>query len=370
MPKPNAPTSFTANVSTVAAATTNANNQLWYNALTNYVMFADVVATVSVTHVFSAGATFNNGTVDFSGATVANLTAGASTFTAAVTFANNIVMTAASSKIIPGATAFNIRNNADSASNLQVTDVGLVTVRNGLVVTGGGFTCTGTINQTGAINATGAVSAGAGGSVFTDDGNLGLILRRANAAPALKWDWTGTGATSAFINILSSGSLNVSAGLTVTGAILPATTAIYDLGATGTRWNSLYLSSGIVAGGSATFGGTVGVTGATTLGVATITNGLTISGAGLSVTGTAAFVNGVTVGGTLGVTGQITGNVTGVLTVATGSRSPGRSSRQRRTGRRFKAQPARAMISSSPIRSIPSSRMSRPGRTISHSPRM
>lgn len=43
---------------------------------------------------------------------------------------------AAASKIIPGATSLSLRNNADSADNLIITDAGVVTLRNLLTLTG------------------------------------------------------------------------------------------------------------------------------------------------------------------------------------------------------------------------------------------
>lgn len=47
----------------------------------------------------------------------------------------SIVLGAAASKIVPGATSFAIRNNADNANNLIITDAGAMTVRTSLTVT-------------------------------------------------------------------------------------------------------------------------------------------------------------------------------------------------------------------------------------------
>jgi hypothetical protein len=47
-----------------------------------------------------------------------------------------LTMTAAASKIVPGVTSFSLRNNADNADNLIVTNAGAVTVRSHLMVTG------------------------------------------------------------------------------------------------------------------------------------------------------------------------------------------------------------------------------------------
>lgn len=54
--------------------------------------------------------------------------------------AGNLTFAAASAKLIPGATSFALRNNADSADNIGITDAGVVTVRAGLTVTAGSLT--------------------------------------------------------------------------------------------------------------------------------------------------------------------------------------------------------------------------------------
>lgn len=53
-----------------------------------------------------------------------------------------LVFSAAVSQIIPGATSFAIRNNANGADNLLVSDAGVVTARAGIVVTAGGIIIT------------------------------------------------------------------------------------------------------------------------------------------------------------------------------------------------------------------------------------
>lgn len=55
-----------------------------------------------------------------------------------------LVMKAAASKIVPGATSLSLRNNADGADNLILTDAGAATIRNGLTVAAGGAAITGT----------------------------------------------------------------------------------------------------------------------------------------------------------------------------------------------------------------------------------
>lgn len=54
----------------------------------------------------------------------------------ALSIAGALTFTAAASKIIPGATSFSHRNNADSADNLFISDAGDVTARANLIATG------------------------------------------------------------------------------------------------------------------------------------------------------------------------------------------------------------------------------------------
>jgi hypothetical protein len=64
---------------------------------------------------------------------------GAATFAGGATVAGTLVLSTAVSKIRPGATSFAIRNNADAADNVLVTDAGAATIRAGLTVTAGGL---------------------------------------------------------------------------------------------------------------------------------------------------------------------------------------------------------------------------------------
>jgi hypothetical protein len=56
------------------------------------------------------------------------------TFSGDLTLAARLLLTAAASKLVPGATSFSHRNNADSADNLLIADNGDVTVRNRLLL--------------------------------------------------------------------------------------------------------------------------------------------------------------------------------------------------------------------------------------------
>jgi hypothetical protein len=51
--------------------------------------------------------------------------------------ANGLALSAAASKIVPGATSLSLRNNADDANNLLISNAGAVTVRSVLTLTGG-----------------------------------------------------------------------------------------------------------------------------------------------------------------------------------------------------------------------------------------
>lgn len=56
-----------------------------------------------------------------------------STTTSDLSVAGSLILTTAASKVIPGATSLLLRNNADSASNIAITDAGVVTTRGNLV---------------------------------------------------------------------------------------------------------------------------------------------------------------------------------------------------------------------------------------------
>lgn len=59
-----------------------------------------------------------------------------------LTVTGTVTMATAVSRIVPGATSISLRNNANSADNLLITDAGVATVRAGLTVTAGGLTVT------------------------------------------------------------------------------------------------------------------------------------------------------------------------------------------------------------------------------------
>lgn len=56
--------------------------------------------------------------------------------TGGITVSGNLTLTSAASQIIPGATSFAVRNNANSADNLLISNAGAVTIRDDLAVNG------------------------------------------------------------------------------------------------------------------------------------------------------------------------------------------------------------------------------------------
>lgn len=96
--------------------------------------------------------------------------------------AGPLTLTAAASQIIPGATSMSLRNNANTQDNLLVTDAGDTTVRGALAVTGGGFTL-----SAGAISmgtATSQLIAGATNFAIRNNANSANNLLLSNAGVA------------------------------------------------------------------------------------------------------------------------------------------------------------------------------------------
>lgn len=83
-------------------------------------------------------------TVASNGATTLNATgAGAAfTFSDAVTLSSTLTFSTAASQIIPGATSFAVRNNANSADNLLISNAGALTARTSMTATSGAITAT------------------------------------------------------------------------------------------------------------------------------------------------------------------------------------------------------------------------------------
>lgn len=200
------------------------------STVNTYGLFTDVNRTITANLTFApssgVGITVSTGgiTITAGGLTV---TAGGATITAgnlAVT-AGNLTFAAASAKLIPGATSFLIRNNADSADNVAITDAGAVTVRAGLTVSAGttavqALTTTGaTISGQTAItlsHASARVVPGSTSLSFRNNGNSAdnLLITDAGAVTTRqKLTVTAGGAT---INGTSSCVLDVGSGIALT----------------------------------------------------------------------------------------------------------------------------------------------------------
>src|SRR5437764_11738203 len=74
----------------------------------------------------------------FNTSAVLNDTATTITVAHTISASPGLIFSAGTSRIVPGVTSFAIRNNANTADNLLVSDAGLVTARAGFVSTLGG----------------------------------------------------------------------------------------------------------------------------------------------------------------------------------------------------------------------------------------
>mgnify|MGYP003113716021 CR=1 FL=1 len=147
-------------------------------------------------------------------------------------------------------------------------------------------------------------TAGEGAPITKVGPSQDLIVSGSNVLPKTTnpLDLGSTGAKfkdSFFDGTVTTDDLAVTGGSVLTGNVTVGGT----LGVTG----ATTLSSTAAITGNTTVGGTLGVTGASTLDSAAVTNNATVGGT-LGVTGNS------TIGGTLGVTGQITGDITGAVT--------------------------------------------------------
>jgi hypothetical protein len=119
----------------------------WSSVLTNPHFVSPVVDSGGLT-VTSGGITVSAGGANITGTSAI---AGSLTVSAGFTLsggnfvastgnltltAGNLVFGAASAKIVPGATSLLFRNNADNATNITITDAGIVTARAQVAVTG------------------------------------------------------------------------------------------------------------------------------------------------------------------------------------------------------------------------------------------
>ena len=160
--------------------------------------------------------------------------------------------------------------------------------------------------------------------IATNDGTEGY-------APGSMWENTTTGRIYICVGNTTGAAvwrelLQVTSG----NAVLPVTTDSIDLGNVTTRFQDLFLSGGISASGNVAIGGTLNVTGTTTVGTL---NGTTATVSGLTTLNqvdansgtidgtviggnTASPITGTTITSTGGFTGDLVGDVTGDITSA------------------------------------------------------
>jgi hypothetical protein len=200
--------------------------------------------------------------------------------------------------------------------NLQTSVSGYLLPANG--GTGGQNNVTATTNPT----VTDDVNAGyAPGNIWYNSTTARFFICSVNTASAAQW-FEVVGVAN---NLIS-----------------PETTNTVDIGSTTNRYKDLYLSGSISGTANATFGGTLNVTGTTTLTDVNATGNATVGGT-LGVTGlttlaqvdansgtidntviggnTASPITGTTITANNGFSGDITGDVTGNVTAASGTSS-------------------------------------------------
>jgi hypothetical protein len=121
--------------------------------------------------------------------------AGGATFRTSVTVGSSLVFTTAASKIIPGATSLSHRNNADSADNLIITDAGVSTFRSNMVMGTNNATFSGTKATAVIGNALELFRLNTNDDmeVFGQSATTGKLLKLAHSQPSLTTAYLGLG---------------------------------------------------------------------------------------------------------------------------------------------------------------------------------
>jgi len=149
--------------------------------------YTDVLVTpaqqVSILHTASS-----NRYITLTGSNAGNPTistsAGSLAVTPDLTLASTLTFTTAASRIIPGATSLALRNNANSADNLLISDAGAVTVRDDLSVSGDAIaSASATFNLLNATVTT--INFGGGATSAINFGNISGDLIFAGATIAI-----------------------------------------------------------------------------------------------------------------------------------------------------------------------------------------
>lgn len=159
--------------------------------------------------------------------------AGAATFRAAVggitqlSVSGNLSFSGASRKLVPGSTEFLIRNEADNASNIAITDAGAITFRStvGGISTLTATTLAGTLSTAAQPNVTSLGTLTAltmGGTLTVGSNTLALAGATVSGTPVWSSNQAITLSTAAQPNVTSLGTLTglaVSADASITGSL-------------------------------------------------------------------------------------------------------------------------------------------------------
>lgn len=135
------------------------------------------------------------------------------------------------SRLIPGNTSFSIRNNANTADNLIVTDAGNATVRGSLTVSGGpltvsagGAAITGASTVTGTLTVSAALTVQAGGAAVTGNSTVtGTLTVSANLTISAGGLTVSGGGAAITGNSTVTGTLTVSSDITAQARLLFST---------------------------------------------------------------------------------------------------------------------------------------------------
>jgi hypothetical protein len=186
------------------------------NVPANLAPTTSTVGAITATGLITAQAGIN---VTAGGATIAGglTVSGGETDTGGLTV-DTITYSSAASRLIPGATSFSIRNNANNADNLIITNAGNATLAGSLTVSAGGAAITGNSTVTGTLTVTQALTVNAGGATVTGNSTI-----------------TGTLTVTALVTVqagltVSAGNLTITAGNLTMGAaasqIVPGATSL------------------------------------------------------------------------------------------------------------------------------------------------
>lgn len=138
---------------------------------------------------------------------------------AGLTLTGTLALATTASKVVPGATSLSLRNNADSADNLLLTDAGAATIRAGLTITAGGLVVT-----AGGLTVTaGGLTVTAGGLTITA-GSLTMAAAASKLVPgATSFSHRNNADSADNLLISDAGLVTVRAGVVVTAGGLTVT---------------------------------------------------------------------------------------------------------------------------------------------------